>query len=337
VKAILDGTTIRIGEAGRTLYDQGGYGRPVESGLLLSPEEALYLIQRGKIEMKGYTFHSLLTRFAGESESGRNFLRSFIVYRDIRERGYAVQTGPHDFRVFRRGQRPGKGTTQYLVRVLSERDPITFPNLISEVATAENMRKNYILAVVDDEEELTYYDIRFHRPVARELFSSSGDITAVPVGASAVVSGDDTLSLEAAWFGTRLDPDHLILSPPEVLYLLNQGLLTFSPGSIDRGAFEASAVAEDTELPEKLTLYTALRQLGYTPRTGYKFGHHFRVYTSSDSHSEMLVHAIPAETILPISTISRSVRMAHSVKKKMLFACVQNTEIVYIEFARIKL
>ncbi|MDG6250948.1 MAG: endonuclease, partial [Methanocalculus sp.] len=40
---------------------------------------------------------------------------------------------------------------------------------------------------------------------------------------------------------------------------------------------------------------------------------------------------------IPISTISRSVRMAHSVKKKMLFACVQNEEIVYIEFARIKL
>ena len=31
--------------------------------------------------------------------------------------------------------------------------------LIEEVITARNMRKQYILAVVDDEEELTYYEI----------------------------------------------------------------------------------------------------------------------------------------------------------------------------------
>jgi tRNA-intron endonuclease len=35
--------------------------------------------------------------------------------------------------------------------------------------------------------------------------------------------------------------------------------------------------------------------------------------------------------------ISRSVRMAHSVKKKMLFGAVHTTGIQFVEFARIKL
>jgi len=38
-----------------------------------------------------------------------------------------------------------------------------------------------------------------------------------------------------------------------------------------------------------------------------------------------------------MSAVSRSVRLAHSVKKKMLFACIYNTDIRYVEFARIKL
>ena len=53
-------------------------------------------------------------------------------YRDLRERGYAVQTGPQDFRVFRRGQKPGSGQSQYMVRVLSERDLVDFPQMIRE-------------------------------------------------------------------------------------------------------------------------------------------------------------------------------------------------------------
>jgi len=51
----------------------------------------------------------------------------------------------------------------------------------------------------------------------------------------------------------------------------------------------------------------------------------------------MLVHAVPAGTSMPMSAVSRSVRLAHSVKKKMLFACVRNSGIRYVEFGRIKL
>jgi len=337
VKARFDGRVIRTGPDGISLYEQSGYGRTGESGLTLSVEEALYLIQRGKLDVEGYDFDSLLMQSLNHPETGANFLRSFIVYRDIRERGYVIQPGPHDFRVFRRGQRPGKGTTQYLIRVLSERDPVAFPVLIREVATAEHMRKNFLLAVVDDEEELTYYDIRFHRPKAREATTFESGVVAVPAGSSAMVLGEGAIMLEKQWFGTRLDKDRLILSPPEVLYLLDQGILTFSETTIDRSTYFASALSLDDELKEKLTVYSRLRSLGYTPRTGYKFGHHFRVYTESNTHSEMLVHAIREGAEIPISAISRSVRMAHSVKKKMLFACVQNEEIVYIEFARIKL
>jgi tRNA-intron endonuclease len=101
--------------------------------------------------------------------------------------------------------------------------------------------------------------------------------------------------------------------------------------------FLGAAAEKDVEIREKERVFSDLRGKGYIPRTGYKFGHHFRVYSGKKTHSEMLVHAVPSGTSTPMSVVSRSVRLAHSVKKKMLFACIYNTDIRYVEFARIKL
>src|SRR5512136_1906932 len=204
---------VRIGKEGKTLYEQSGYGRPDSNGLRLSPQEALYLLHRQKIEVPDYTFDTLFTEFCEQP----NFLRTFLVYRDLRERGYVVQTGPHDFRVFRRGERPGKGESLYLVRVLSERDPIRFGKLIEEVVASKNMRKQYVLAVVDDEDELTYYEIKLPKLAdACSTLPDPGRHKAILVGNSATVSASPGSELELAGYGKRFDPDRLVLSPVEL-------------------------------------------------------------------------------------------------------------------------
>ncbi len=161
MKARRDGTTVVLGKDGHTLYDQSGYGRKTADGLSLSPEEALYLVLKKKITVEGESFESLITDFS----SLPGFMRRFLVYRDMRERGgYVILPGPpQDFRVFRRGgeRPPGTGRTNYLIRVLSERDLITFRELAGgEVESATHMRKQFVLAAVDDEDELTYYDVK---------------------------------------------------------------------------------------------------------------------------------------------------------------------------------
>jgi tRNA-intron endonuclease, archaea type len=336
VKAIFDGTHVKLGKEGKPLYEQSGYGRLEQDGVRLSPQEALYLLHRQKIEVDGYNFDTLFTEFADQ----RNFLRSFLVYRDLRERGYVVQTGPHDFRVFRRGEKPGTGESLYLVRVLSERDPIRFVKLIEEVVASRNMRKQYVLAVVDDEEELTFYEIKLQKladPGAESPPISPKN--AMLVGKSAMVPLKPHSDLEAAGFGKRLDEERLMLAPVELLYLMGKGILSLKKSGIPVSLPEYATFAgeSDRELAEKDKVYTELRGHDFTPRTGYKFGHHFRVYCGKNVHSDMLVHAIEKEATLPMSVISRSVRMAHSVKKKMLFGCVHTTGIQFVEFARIKL
>ncbi len=336
MKATFDGTVVRLGKEGRVLYEQSGYGRLDQDGLKLSTQEALYLLHRQKIEVTGYTFNTLFSEFADRA----GFLRSFLVYRDLRERGYVVQTGPHDFRVFRRGEKPGTGESLYLVRVLSERDPIRFVPLIEEVVSSKNMRKQYVLAVVDDEEELTYYELKLQK--LAESTDYIPDISvheAFLVGKSAMVLSSVHSDLEESGFGKRLDSERLMLAPVELLYLMEKGKIVLKKEHIRLGSEEYFALACETdgELAEKNKVYTELRKHHLIPRTGYKFGHHFRVYCGKNVHSDMLVHAVEKEASLSMSVISRSVRMAHSVKKKMLFGAVHITGIQFVEFARIKL
>lgn len=335
MKAKFDGTYVYAPEEAVQFNEQSGYGRIEKDGRLrLDAKEALYLNARGKLEIDGYDFNSLLA----ECSKKPGFLRNFVVYRDIRERGYVITTGPQDFRIFPRGQKPGKGQSRYLMRVISERDMIDFSSIINDAKASANMRKQFILAVLDDEHELTYYEIRFGQRTPAEK-KEIPTAQAVLSGIPSFVTEDGTEiteKLRRLWFGTMLDSTRLFLSPIETAWLLKQGLLKLSP-EMEFDEYFRLASSADPEFSEKLLLYSYLKEFGFYPRSGYKYGHHFRVYTQDGQHSEMLAHAIPNGTRLPMSEVSRSVRLSHSVKKKMLFACVNDNQITEIEFARIKM
>ncbi|HJJ54879.1 MAG TPA: tRNA-intron lyase [Methanocorpusculum sp.] len=340
MKTVFDGTCCIAPEKAAILYDQNGYGRIEKDGRLrLDPGEALYLAARGKIELAGYTFDSLLA----ECAKAPSFLRNFIVYRDIRERGYVITVGtsantssPAAFRIFPRGQRPGKGNSKYLLRVHSERDLIDFAELIRETKTAMNMRKQFVLAVLDDEHEITYYEIRLPKLTPQVAGDLPMDIPAHLTGTEPFVTGDICETLKTNWFGTMMDATRLYLSSVETAWLMEKGSLSLNP-PLSTEEYCTLAANTDSEFTEKLQLFRYFKDLGYYPRSGYKYGHHYRVYTEAKDHSEMLAHAIPAGTVSSMREISRSVRLAHSVKKRMLFACISGDEIIPVEFARIKM
>jgi tRNA-intron endonuclease len=324
-----------IGVEGHALYDQSGYGRKTKNGLILAPVEVLYLVYRDKIEVRNHSYDSLVADFAKNAA----FFRSYLVYQDMRERGYVIQTGPHDFRVFKRGQRPGKGESQYMMRVVSERDLIDFKTSQREIKATANMRKQHILAAVDDEGEITYYDVRFHTlkqlPEFKELEASTSNLA----GLAVLVYTKEGSGYDTAFYGKRLDESRIMLSTIEALYLAYSDVITLGSMEdlISADDYYRLVHETDAELPEKYIVYCDLKKQGYTPKTGYKFGHHFRVYAEVKTHSEMLVQAVPHGLSLVMHSISRSVRMAHSVRKKMLFACLGDDGITYIEFGRVKM
>ncbi|MDD1717473.1 MAG: tRNA-intron lyase, partial [Methanoregulaceae archaeon] len=260
MKAVLEGRVVRLGQEGVALYEQSGYGRPEKGTVRLSPEESLYLLHRNRIEIPGWDFDRLLGLFAKDPM----LFRRFLVYRDLRERGYAVQTGPHDFRVFRRGERPGTGESRYTVRVLSEQDLADFGRLIAEAGTSVRMRKTYLLAVVDDENELTYYEVKVQALPSVGEAPECAPLRATLAGRTAFIAPGEAGPDTCEPYGMQLDPDRLVLSPFEIIQMGHAGTITLVRDGEKVGVEEYAQAASqgDPEFHVKARVFEDLRNRG---------------------------------------------------------------------------
>ena len=148
------------------IHEKSYYGNMTEDGLQLSIIEALYLMEKGKLEVKldsGNLSAENLFKIIRKQGSFTNY----IVYRDLRNRGYIVKTGfkyGSEFRLYERGKSPGDGHSNYLVKVANENSEFMMSDLSSYVRVAHGVNKKLLFAVVDDENDITYYNVEWTRP-----------------------------------------------------------------------------------------------------------------------------------------------------------------------------
>jgi tRNA-intron endonuclease len=86
----------------------------------------------------------------------------YLVYRDLRSRGYIVKEGISEeipFRVYPRGGEIGKDTSKYLIYIVREGVPIELTRLDKSTTTAKGVGKRLILAVLNRQGEATYYQV----------------------------------------------------------------------------------------------------------------------------------------------------------------------------------
>ena len=148
------------------IHEKSHYGNMTEDGLELSLIEALYLLEKGKLEVNidsnDVTIEKLI-KLIREQGSFTNY----IVFKDLRNRGYIVKTGfkyGSEFRLYERGKSPGDGHSNYLVKVANENSKFMMSDLSSYVRVAHGVNKKLLFAVVDDENDITYYNVEWTRP-----------------------------------------------------------------------------------------------------------------------------------------------------------------------------
>jgi tRNA-intron endonuclease len=331
-------------EALPDLYEQGYFGRPKGRGLELSLVEAAYLLDRSRIKVLGEGEElDFPAFFQAASSLERGFEFRYVVYKDLRERGYYVQPGRPDFRVYPRGGHPGKSPAEFYVLVISERMPLPLQEIMQPVRLAGQMRKKLMLAIVDEESDITFYE-------AREK-AMSGLMTGQEEGGSATLLEDRVVLWDAAasrrlheggFYGKPVG-ERLQLSLVESAYLLDKGVISLVDRSgrpLDQESFAALARRIESDFDLKFSVYRDLRDRSLVVKTGFKFGTHFRVYKQVQGpgkvpHSEYLVHTIPQDHIFLPPVLSRAVRLAHSVRKQMIFAYVSDA-VRYLEIKRLK-
>ncbi len=141
-----------------------GYGVS-ENGLQrLSFYEALFLLSKEIIEVKEETteeevsFQELLRRFQMVDE---NAWVRYLIYRDLRSRGYVAREGfglGIDFRVYDRGEY-GKNTAKYLIFGMQEGQPVTLEELARALRYVQSLKKRLVLAVLNRRGEVVYYSL----------------------------------------------------------------------------------------------------------------------------------------------------------------------------------
>ncbi|MBS7607448.1 MAG: tRNA-intron lyase [Candidatus Bathyarchaeia archaeon] len=141
-----------------------GYGIQRNGELLLTFYEAMYLCSKGLIEIKdeetGETvgFQDLLKRY---ETIEKNAWVKYLIYRDLRSRGYVVREGFGPgvfFRLYERGEYT-KDSADYLVYGIYEGMPLSIEDLSQVLKFAQNLKKTLILAVINRRGEIVYYSL----------------------------------------------------------------------------------------------------------------------------------------------------------------------------------
>ena len=170
VKAILQDTYVltEATDAARLLA-ASSYGVLLKnSQLKLSLIEAAYLYDAGKIELvsgkKKYDFDKFIKK---ASKLEKQFFTRFCVFKDLRDRGYLVKTALKfgaDFRVYDKGIKPGQDHAKWVVFPVSESEQFTWYDFSAKNRVAHSTKKRLMIGIVDDEGDVTYYEIKWLRP-----------------------------------------------------------------------------------------------------------------------------------------------------------------------------
>lgn len=136
--------------------------------IILEPMEVLLLCERRRILLwedndknkVQYDFEKLLEYFTQYDD---RLWHKYIIYMDLRKRGYIVRTGYGDgidFRVFKRGANFEEDSAKYLIYPVYEGTPIELKDLDRISRVAMSSRKDLIVATVDRLSKPIYYSVK---------------------------------------------------------------------------------------------------------------------------------------------------------------------------------
>ncbi len=277
--------------------ERRGFGVKRGEFIYLHPVEAVYLQLNGKAE-----FAPIEELLKWAESIVDDFPSYYFVYEDLRSRGIKAKPSG-EFLLARKAYYP-----------ISERKKVRIGEIVKKAVKFED----FVLAIVDEESEITYYRV--------SLVELEGKQKEDLPSFSGYVFGDrvvtENTEIFTRYFYGSEKAGFVALSLIESAYLIEKGVLELQ----NMGADEFLKMAEKIEegFARKYEVYKDLKERGFVVKTGFKFGSDFRVYTKVESvadlpHSEYLV-AIVDDKELKLSEVARAVRLAQSVRKKMIFA-----------------
>ena len=161
-------TIISGSEEAFSLHEKSRWGEKKHSHVEYSAVEALALMQHNKLSLhnssKTISESALLKKI---KRKDKNIETKLAVFADLRKKGYIVKTAlkfGSEFRVYKKGVKPGDDHASWLLFPLREHETLTWYDFAAKNRVATSTNKKLMLAIVDDEGDVTYYEVAWFRP-----------------------------------------------------------------------------------------------------------------------------------------------------------------------------
>lgn len=144
-------------------------GELKQGKIIYSPYEAFYLFETGNAEIiynnKLISEDKLIKIL---SKKDKEFYAKYIVFRDLRKKGYIVKTGSkfgEEFRVYccPKNQKDSliPAHAKWIVYPARESEKIHWKDFIAKNRIAHATAKKLLIAIVDSEEDIIYYEVNW--------------------------------------------------------------------------------------------------------------------------------------------------------------------------------
>lgn len=150
-----------------SLYKKSNFGQPIGQKIQYSLSEALYLVEKGKIDIrknkKIIGFEELLHIF---KKIDSRIQLKYPVFKDLRDKGYVVKTALKfgaDFRVYEKGRTPAEEHAKWIVFCEHESKKFSWQDFSSKNRVAHSTKKNLLIAIIDEESDVSYYEVSWVR------------------------------------------------------------------------------------------------------------------------------------------------------------------------------
>jgi len=151
-----------------SLYEQSRFGEPKEGKILYSFYEALFLLEKEKLTIeqkkKKLNFDKILDKL---KDLDSKIETKYAVFKDMRNRGYIVKTALKfgaEFRVYDKGIKPGEEHARWILYPVKESEILTWHDFSAKNRVAHSTKKNLLIGIVDEENDVTYYQVSWIKP-----------------------------------------------------------------------------------------------------------------------------------------------------------------------------
>ncbi|MCA9487354.1 MAG: tRNA-intron lyase [Nanoarchaeota archaeon] len=144
------------------------FGEKVGEKIQYMPTEAFYLFEKNQLEIfqksKKLPNEEIVKKL---QKIDKKFQEKYIVFKDLRKKGYIVKTALKfgaEFRVYSKGKKPGQEHAKWLVITEKESNKINWHEFSSKNRVAHSTKKNLLLGLIDEEGKVIYYEISWIKP-----------------------------------------------------------------------------------------------------------------------------------------------------------------------------